>query len=126
MQQIAHRSRVSGPTMIKAVASLAMFLTASNADAACVLGQARLLVREFSLPRNSVCIIKRTDAPSKFVAIRTTLPPKLGQFGKASIMEMAYRAGNVAGDDYFEYVSTEIENGVKRDLRIRNTVHITP
>jgi hypothetical protein len=83
--------------------------------------------REFSVPRNGVCLVKRAEDPGiKFLAFRLTVPPKLGQFGTASLYDFAYRAGNVAGDDYFEYTSINLVNGVKRDVRIRNVVHVLP
>jgi hypothetical protein len=39
---------------------------------------------------------------------------------------MAYQAGNKVGDDYFEYISTEIRLGTKGDFIIKNIAHITP
>jgi hypothetical protein len=92
-----------------------------------VLPGAPNYTREFGLSRNSVCFIKRQNDSTQKVAVGLINPPKLGRFGKATIFYMAYRAGNKAGDDYFEYVSTEIAGGgVKRDFRMRNTVHILP
>ena len=59
--------------------------------------------------------------------MKVTVRPKLGRFGSFSISESAYRAGNMPGDDYFEYISTELTaNGTKKDFRIRNVVHVTP
>lgn len=92
--------------------------------APCVLGYA-FGYREFSLPRNSVCVINRQGV-TKLVSVKITVRPKLGRFGSASVSEWAYRAGNVAGSDYFEYVSTESIGGTPRDYRVRNVVHITP
>jgi len=60
------------------------------------------------------------------LAYRVTVRPKLGRFGKASLEEMAYQAGNKVGDDYFEYISTEIRLGTKGDFIIKNIAHITP
>jgi hypothetical protein len=108
---------------------MAALSTATMAGAApCVLGSVVNLSREFSVPRNGVCVIRKNETvPGRvFVSQRTTVPPKLGKFGKASLLEMAYRAGPKAGDDYFEYISTEINNGTRHDWRIRNVVHITP
>ena len=42
------------------------------------------------------------------------------------MFDMAYHSGNAAGDDYFEYISTERVGGVQKDMRVRNVVHITP
>jgi hypothetical protein len=93
--------------------------------APCVLGSA-FGYREFSLPRNSVCLINR-QAFMTLVSVKITVRPKLGQFGSASVSERAYRAGNVAGNDYFEYISTEsLNGGTPRDYRVRNVVHVTP
>jgi hypothetical protein len=114
--------------MKKALTVIATLFSATAAHAApCVLGNS-LGYREFSLPRNSVCVIKRSGILGmKLVAIKITVPPKLGQFGSASISDLAYRAGNVAGDDYFEYNSIQSFNGgPARDHRTRNVVHITP
>ena len=96
-------------------------------NSSCVLGPADLNHhREFSVPRNGVCVIKRSSL-YKLDSIRVTVPPKRGRFGSASISESAYRAGNIPGNDYFEYISTELlANGTKEDFRIRNVVHITP
>lgn len=62
----------------------------------------------------------------KFLDYRLSLPPKLGQFGTVNLYDFAYHAGNVAGDDYFEYINIETMNGVRREVRVRNTVHILP
>ncbi len=101
-------------------------LLASEASAACVLPGSISGTREFSLPRNGVCLIKRGSQFSKHLAFRVTVRPKLGKFGRASLEELAYQAGSRVGDDYFEYVSTEIRLGTKRDFVIKNVVHITP
>lgn len=95
--------------------------------APCVLGNS-LGYREFSLPKNSVCVIKRHGVLGmSLISMKVTVRPKLGQFGSASISDLAYRAGNVPGDDYFEYISTQSFNGgPPRDYRTRNVVHITP
>jgi len=100
--------------------------SASIAQAApCMLGPA-FGYREFSLPRNSVCVINRQSF-TKLVSVRITVRPRLGQFGSASMSEWAYRAGNVAGDDYFEYISAEsLNGGPRRNYRVRNVVHVTP
>jgi len=114
--------------MIKSFIFVVAIFSASAVEAApCVLGGS-LGYREFSLPRNSVCLIKRKGIfGMALVSMGITLRPKLGQFGSASISELAYRAGNVAGDDYFEYISTQSFNGgPPRDYRTRNVVHITP
>ena len=101
-------------------------ISSATARAACVLGNS-LGSREFSMPRNSVCLIKRTVVFRKLVSMRVKVPPKLGQFGQTSVYEFAYRSGNVAGDDYFEYISVEQpKNGPPEDHRVRNVVHITP
>jgi hypothetical protein len=109
---------------------IAALLAATTAGAApCVLGNANNLSREFSVPRNGVCVIRRSEGGLGgriYVSQRISVAPKLGQFGKAFLLEMAYRAGPKAGDDYFEYISTEIDNGTRHDWRIRNVVHITP
>ena len=60
------------------------------------------------------------------VEVKLAVPPKRGKFGSANIYELAYRAGDMPGDDYFEYVSTERVGGNLRKFRIKNTVHITP
>lgn len=92
----------------------------------CLLGNALSLSRGFSLPRNSVCAIRKTEIVGRtLVSLRVTVHPRLGRFGKASLSELAYRAGNKAGDDYFEYISTELIAGVRHEYRVRNTVHIT-
>jgi hypothetical protein len=114
---------------ILGVAALAIAMCFSSGAAVeaapCVLGSA-FGHREFSLPRNGVCVINR-QAFMKLISVKITVRPKLGQFGSASISEWAYRAGNVAGNDYFEYISTESFNGSSpRDYRVRNVVHITP
>jgi hypothetical protein len=104
-----------------------LFLSTAVEAAPCVLGGS-LGYREFSLPRNSVCLISRHGMLGMtLVSMRITLRPKLGQFGSASISELAYRAGNVAGDDYFEYISTQSFNGgPPSDYRVHNVVHVTP
>jgi hypothetical protein len=115
-------------SMRSAFILIALLSSASAVQAApCVLGNS-LGYREFSLPRNSVCLIKRHGILGmKLVSMKITIRPKLGQFGSASISELAYRAGNVAGDDYFEYISTQSFNGgTPRDYRTRNVVHVTP
>ena len=114
---------------ILGIAALGAALWLSNGAtvqaAPCVLGSA-FGHREFSLPRNGVCVINR-QAFMKLISVKITVRPKLGQFGSASISEWAYRAGNVSGNDYFEYVSTESFNGgPPRDYRVRNVVHVTP
>jgi hypothetical protein len=81
--------------------------------------------REFSLPRNSVCLINRQNI-TKLVSIKIIVKPKLGRFASASLAEWAYRAGNVAGNDYFEYITTETLGGIPKDYRVRNVVHVTP
>jgi hypothetical protein len=114
--------------MRTAFIAIAMLVSASAVQAApCVLGNS-LGNREFSLPRNSVCVIKRYGILGmKLVSMKITVRPKLGQFGSASISELAYRAGNVAGDDYFEYISVQsLNGGPPRDYRTRNVVHVTP
>ena len=114
--------------MIRFVIFMVALCSATAAQAEpCVLGNS-LGYREFSLPRNGVCVIKRHGVLGmKLVSMKTTVRPKLGQFGSASISELAYRAGNVAGDDYFEYISTQSFNGgPPHDYRARNVVHITP
>jgi hypothetical protein len=63
----------------------------------------------------------------ELISMRITVRPKLGRFGSASISDLAYRAGNVVGDDYFEYISVQSFNGgPPRDYPTRNVVHITP
>jgi hypothetical protein len=114
--------------LIKASMFVAILLISTSARAEpCVLGPADLNHhREFSLPRNDVCVIKRSSF-NKLYSMKVTVPPKRGKFGSASISESAYRAGNIPGDDYFEYISTELTaNGTKTDIRVRNVVHITP
>jgi hypothetical protein len=114
--------------MIRAFICVVVLFSATAAQAApCVLGNS-LGYREFSVPRNGVCVIKRYGVLGmKLVSMKITVRPKLGQFGSASISELAYRAGNVAGDDYFEYISTQSFNGgTPRDYPTRNVVHITP
>jgi len=114
--------------MNRALAVIALLLSGTAAQAApCVLGNS-LGYREFSLPRNSVCLIKRHGILGmKLVGIKITVRPKLGKFGSASLSDLAYRAGNVAGNDYFEYDSIQSFNGgPPRDHRTRNVVHITP
>ena len=116
---------------ILGIVALNFVLALSNAAVAqaapCVLGNS-LGYREFSLPRNSVCVIKRYGILGmSLVSMKITVRPKLGQFGSASISDLAYRAGNVAGDDYFEYISTQsLNGGAPHDYRTRNVVHITP
>lgn len=116
--------------MFRSIAVLSFtvcLLWSGAADAkSCVLGDALSLSREFSLPRNSVCIIRKTPIPGRtLVSLRIVTPPRLGHFGKASLSELAYKAGNRTGDDYFEYISTEIIAGIKNEYRVRNIVHIT-
>jgi hypothetical protein len=114
--------------LIKASVVVAILLISTSARAdSCVVGAADLNHhREFSLPRNGVCVIKRSSF-NKLYSMKVTVPPKLGRFGSASVSESAYRAGNIPGDDYFEYISTEqTANGTKTDIRVRNVVHITP
>jgi hypothetical protein len=112
--------------MIRMILVFVLMLLASEASAECVLPGSISGSREFSLPRNSVCLIRRGSQFSKHLAYRVTVQPKLGIFGTASLEEMAYRAGGKVGDDYFEYVSTEIRLGTKGDFIIKNIVHITP
>jgi hypothetical protein len=112
--------------MIRIVLILVLVLLVSEARAACVLPGSVSGTREFSLPRNTVCLIRRANRFSTHLAYRVTVRPKLGRFGKASLEEMAYQAGNKVGDDYFEYISTEIRLGTKGDFIIKNIVHITP
>jgi hypothetical protein len=102
-------------------------LWSGAADAkSCILGNALSLSREFSLPRNSICMIRKAPIPGRrLVPIRIVTHPRLGRFGKASLSELAYKAGNRTGDDYFEYISTEIIAGIKNEYRVRNIVHIT-
>jgi hypothetical protein len=109
-----------------AIVFAATLASATIAQAApCMLGSA-FGHREFSLPRNSVCVIHR-QAFMTLVSVKITVRPKLGRFGSASISEWAYRAGNVVGDDYFEYISTEsFQGGPPREYRVRNVVHVTP
>ena len=109
------------------VLAITLFSASAVQAAPCVLGNS-LGYREFSLPRNSVCLIKRFGVLGmKLVSMKITVRPKLGQFGSASISELAYRAGNVAGDDYFEYISTQsLNGGAPHDYRTRNVVHVTP
>lgn len=108
-------------------ATILLFSGLSAQAAPCILGNS-LGYREFSVPRNGTCIIKRYGiAGMTLVSIRTTVQPKLGRFGTASIEDLAYRAGNKTGDDYFEYISTQSFNGgAPRDYRTRNVVHVTP
>lgn len=104
----------------------AMLILPAATKAACVLGNS-LGSREFSMPRNSVCLIKRTEVFNKLISMRVSVKPKLGQFGQSSVYEFAYRSGNVAGDDYFEYISVQAaRNGPAKEYRVRNVVHITP
>jgi hypothetical protein len=113
-------------TITFAFAILVIVLMGGNeARADCVLGNS-LGSREFSLPRNGVCLIRRSDNPTiKQLSMRVTVKPKLGTFGKASLSELAYRAGPTPGDDYFEYVAViSLNGGLPREMRIRNTVHI--
>jgi hypothetical protein len=112
--------------MIRTILVFVLALLASEAGAECVLPGSISGSREFSLPRNSVCLIRRDSQFSKHLALKVTVQPKLGKFGKASLVEMAYQAGDKVGDDYFEYVSTEIRLGTKGDFIIKNIVHITP
>ncbi|THD53413.1 MAG: hypothetical protein E8A46_10665 [Bradyrhizobium sp.] len=111
--------------------SIILIVTLASATIAqaapCVLGNS-LGYREFSLPRNSVCVIKRYGVLGmSLVSMKITVRPKLGKFGSASISELAYRAENVAGDDYFEYISTQsLSGGAPHDYRTRNVVHVTP
>lgn len=117
-----------GLILFKASMFLAILFMATSAYAeSCVLGPADLNHhREFSVPRNGVCVIKRSSF-YKLYSMKVTVPPRLGRFGSASISDSAYRAGNIPGDDYFEYISSELTaNGMKEDFRIRNVVHITP
>jgi hypothetical protein len=115
--------------MIRFSFVLATTLLSANAvqAAPCVLDDS-LGYREFTLPRNSVCLIKKDNIPgSKLVSIKITVQPKLGEFGSASATDMAYRAGSVVGDDHFEYTSTESQNGGPAlDYPTINVVHITP
>jgi hypothetical protein len=119
-----HRER---PMIRFFIFAVALFSATAAQAEPCVLGNS-LGYREFSLPRNGVCVIRRHGVLGmKLVSMKTTVRPKLGQFGSASISELAYRAGNIAGDDYFEYISTQSFNGgPPRDYRTRNVVHITP
>lgn len=112
--------------MMRIVLVLGLILLAGEANAECVLPGSTSGSREFSLPRNSVCLISRGSQFTKHLAFRITVPPKLGKLGKASLEELAYRAGDRAGTDYFEYISTEIRLGTKGDFPIKNVVHITP
>jgi hypothetical protein len=112
--------------MIRMILVFVLMLLASEASAECVLPGIIGSSREFSLPRNSVCLIRRANQFDKHLAFRVTVRPKLGKFGKASLEELAYQAGNKVGDDYFEYVSTEIRLGTKGDFIVKNIVHITP
>ncbi|MBI5130437.1 MAG: hypothetical protein HZA66_13420 [Rhodopseudomonas palustris] len=114
-----------------ALLSLAILVAAtaagvSAAEADCVLGSAFTLQREFSLPVNSSCRISKGQiAGRELLSVRITMRPKLGRFGTASVSQMAYQAGSRPGDDYFEYISTEIINGARKEFRVRNVVHIT-
>lgn len=63
---------------------------------------------------------------AKMVGVKLAVPPKRGKFGSANIHELAYRAGDVPGDDYFEYISIESVGGKIQNFRIKNAVHITP
>jgi hypothetical protein len=88
------------------IVALGFVLSLSNGAVAqaapCVLGGS-LGYREFSLPRNSVCLINRHGMLGmELVSMKIAIRPKLGQFGSAFISNLAYRAGNVAGDNYFE------------------------
>lgn len=112
--------------MIRIILVFVLMLLASEASAECVLPGNTSGSREFSLPRKSVCVIRRGNQFSKHLAFRVTVRPKLGKFGKASMEELAYQAGDKVGDDYFEYVSTEIRLGTKGNFIIKNIVHITP
>jgi hypothetical protein len=112
--------------MMRMILAFGLMLLASEASAECVLPGSASGSREFSLPRNSVCLIRRGSQFTKHLAFRVTVPPKLGKLGKASLEELAYRAGDKVGDDYFEYVSTEIRLGTRDDFIIKNVVHITP
>ena len=112
--------------MTRMIVVFGLMLLASEAGAECILPGTTSGSREFSLPRNSVCLIQRGSQFSKHLAFRITVRPKLGKFGKASLEELGYRAGDKVGDDYFEYVSTEIRLGTKGDFIIKNIVHITP
>jgi len=104
-----------------------LFMSTSAYAESCILGPADLnRHREFSVHRNGVCVIKRSSF-YRLYSMKVTVRPKLGRFGSFSISESAYRAGNMPGDDYFEYISTELTaNGTKKDFRIRNVVHVTP
>jgi hypothetical protein len=112
--------------MIRLILVFVLMLLASEASAECVLSGSISGSREFTLPRNSVCLIRRASRLTKFLSHRVTVRPKLGKFGKASLEELAYQAGDKVGDDYFEYVSTEIRLGTKGDFVVKNIVHITP
>jgi hypothetical protein len=112
--------------MTRVILVFVLMLLASEASAECVLPGVVGGSREFSLPRNSVCLIRRGSQFSKNLAFRVTVRPKLGKFGKASLEELAYQAGDKVGDDYFEYVSTAIILGTKGDFIVKNIVHITP
>jgi hypothetical protein len=116
--------------MFRSIAFLAFavcLLWSGVADAkSCVLEDALSLLRKFSLPRNSVCMIRKAPIPGrKLVSPRIVTHPRLGRFGKASLSELAYKAGDRTGDDYFEYISTEIIAGIKNEYRVRNIAHIT-
>jgi hypothetical protein len=95
-------------SMRRAFIVVAMLFSATAVEAAPRVLGGSLGYREFSLPRNSVCLIKRQGILGMtLVSMKIAIRPKLGQFGSASISE--YRAGNVAGDDYFEYISSVIQ-----------------
>jgi hypothetical protein len=122
------RAQTKELILFKASMFVAILLVSTSARAeTCVVGPADLNHhREFSVSRNGVCVIKRSSI-YKLYSMKVTVPPKRGRFGSVSISESAYRAGNIPGDDYFEYISTELTaNGTKEDFRIRNVVHITP
>ena len=112
--------------MIRMILVFVLMILASEAGAECVLPGSISGSREFSLPRKSVCVIRTRSQFSQKLAFRVTVRPKLGVFGKASLEELAYRAGDKVGDDYFEYVSSEIRLGKRGDFVIKNIVHITP
>jgi hypothetical protein len=115
--------------MIRLSLVLATILFSAGAvqAAPCALDDS-LGYREFTLPRNSLCLIKKNNIPgSKLVSVKITVQPKLGKFGSASATDFAYRAGRVVGDDHFEYTSTESQTGGPAlDYPTINVVHITP